>query len=160
MTDMKRLIYPGSGWDNTFLNVFPEYHHYILIDAMPIIPHYHPEQYGYKFCSTAEVFFKTLENNFGKIIEHDKGQQKIYFPNNVEYWYNRNVNNIKNLPEGDILLNGFFPDIKKWKKFYERNDCIVYVGCLTCYCKHNTPKKSMFIHYHTCDEEKRMCNEH
>lgn len=141
----RTLIYPGAGWDNLFLNEFSQYERYVLMDILPS-----------KYCETPEIFFQNLEISYGKIISHNVENQIIYFPNNVEYWYNRNVNNIKHIPRGDVLLNGFIPDSSRWRHLYKQTNVNVFIGCTT-YFGEEVPSKSIVVHYHKYEEDNHLC---
>ena len=73
---MKTLVYPGAGWDDSFLHLplKKSYDKYILIDALPAKPHYEPGQPGYMFTESPQRFFNTLIEVFGQggKVTHDE----------------------------------------------------------------------------------------
>lgn len=134
----KTLVVPGAGWNPEFLELFPGYSRYILIDTMPEHPHYEPHHPGWVRCSTREVFFETLKTEFGAFDRIDEDSKVIYFANGVmEYWFSTNAELSKERLETDVDAMGFdvFFDAYvpyDWHDLFA-SDCLkrVFMSCTT-----------------------------
>lgn len=126
------LLYPGAGWDASFLTLpIRKYDRYILIDSLPETPHYKEGQPGWSFTLTKERFFNVLEAAFGKVRLHDEKAGVFFFENNIEYWYNLDTNTLTPgqgpLPPKknyDVFFSGFLPN---WDKNFFGPKTLVYV---------------------------------
>ena len=131
---MTTLIYPGIGYDSDFLNndVFNQYDKIIAYDTLPFYAHYKRGQPGWKHTKSKKCFFKKLRNQFGT-YEKINGHLEFDLQNGgiLEYHYSTNSHNI-DIPDGDILIRGYFNDGEKWLDVYDDDDRIVYLATDTC----------------------------
>lgn len=134
---MKTLVYPGAGWDDSFLHLplKKSYEKYILMDSLPVKPHYEPGQPGWLFTQSPKRFFNTLIEVFGQggNFTHDEKACVFTFDvTSVEYHYNMNVNILApgkdplpvNNADYDVYISGYFP---KWNKKFFGKSSKVYV---------------------------------
>ena len=132
---MKALVYPGAGWDDSFLHLpIPDYDKYILMDQIPANPYYQPGQRGYSFTHSPERFFNVLREVFGHggVVVHDEESRIMYFDaTKVEYHYSVDVNALipgtGPLPEHknyDVFISGYFPT---WDRAFFGKTSKVYV---------------------------------
>lgn len=78
----KSLVYPGAGWDSSFIECFRNrYSNFILIDALPGNKYYPSQCNGYQFSKDRETFFNTLIDKFadGANYEHNEEKQMFIF---------------------------------------------------------------------------------
>jgi hypothetical protein len=108
LTPSSTLIYPGCGYDEEFLQheEIKTYKKIICIDMLPKVPHYKPDQAGWEFTKTPEVFFSKLKQEYGQyeVIS----ETELFFPQfNLTYFHSTDVAQVQ-LPEGDMLIRGFW----------------------------------------------------
>lgn len=122
---MKTLLYAGAGYDEEVMKYLPDYDKYIFYDTLPNTPHYTEGQMGWEHTKTQKVFFKKLKKEYGKFER--KGENELYFPgHNLTYFYNTDANDIKTLPDGDILIRGY------WCESWNYSNRCVIISCDTC----------------------------
>ena len=56
------LVYFAAGWDFEPVvdPIYEKFTNLIFIDALPDLPHYKPDTYGYKKCKDRRSFIKTI----------------------------------------------------------------------------------------------------
>jgi len=131
MTNKKVLYYPGAGWDNEFINKFPNINLFILVDTLPNKKHYIEGQAGFVI---QKIFLNHLTTLYGIPIEKLTNLNIYHFRNKLIYYYYYNTNcDSMNIPENvtDILISGMWPNWYKNynKKFFSKYN--IYNSCST-----------------------------
>ena len=108
------MAYFGPGWDFDFIRNFGinrkgkksvnkglnynKFSDFILIHALPKIPHYDPDQAGYNKSKNEEVFIETLKNEaskYGITLMRKTGNMLTFLSKNkdlkIQYYYNTTV---------------------------------------------------------------------
>ena len=130
-TKTSALIYPGAGYDKSFLSCFPEssYNEYILYDALPRVSHYKPGQHSYETTKNRKCFLHKLKRTYGCYMD----RSSLYFPrNNITYNHSVDASTMEVVPPGDIYLRGYIPVSEGWINAFNDPKRAIYIACDTC----------------------------
>ena len=129
----KRLIYPGVGYDDAFLNILDGYSNYVCYDTLPYYSHYKPGQRGYPPTKSKSCFFRKLRKTFGTYEKQDDGVLS-FAKHNMTYHYSTNAElhaELSEIPHGDVLIRGYMPLSRQWLDVFHDPNRVIYASCDT-----------------------------
>ena len=92
------LVYFGAGWNLKFLDdpTYKKFNHFILIDALPKLQHYNPDQEGYKKSKDKKSLIATIKKAADKYdlkLSSVRGNLLTFKKNEIklEYYINTTI---------------------------------------------------------------------